>query len=184
MQTRFGLPAPLDIASDAQDSHKTTEPVRKVSKFSKAILFARVFLFAAAVPFLVRLKIARVAAILEPGQEPHAVDPDLVRKILAYVETVVQRGSPLIGPGCLTRGLMRYYFLRRAGLDVSLHFGMGHVGNGKEFVGHCWLVREGEPYLEKEDPRPLYVEMYHISREDSRKPVTTGAIRLGGLTHP
>jgi hypothetical protein len=153
-----------------------------MSKLFKAVLFLRVFLFAAAVPFLLRLKIARVAAVLEPGQEPHAVDPDLVKKILAYVESVIQRGRPLIRPGCLTRGLTRYYFLRRAGLDVSLHFGMSHAGNRKEFVGHCWLVRQGQPYLEKEDPRPLYVEMYHISREDSRKPVTTGAIGLGGLT--
>jgi len=60
---------------------------------------------------------------------------------------------------------------------------MGHVGNRKEFVGHCWLVRQGEPYLEKEDPRSLYTEMYHISREDSRKPIRTGAIGLGRLTH-
>ena len=154
-----------------------------MSQSAKAVLFVRVFLLAAAVPFLLRLKIARVAAILEPGREPHTVDPDLVKRILAYVEMVIQRGRPLIRPGCLTRGLTHYYFLRRAGLDVSLHFGMGHVGNRKEFVGHCWLVRQGEPYLEKEDPRSLYTEMYHISREDSRKPIRTGAIGLGRLTH-
>lgn len=154
-----------------------------MSKLSKSVLFARVFLFAAAVPFLLRLKIARVASVLEPGREPHAVDPDLVKRIIAYVETVIRRGSPLIRPGCLTLGLARYYFLRRAGLDVSLHFGMGRVGKGKEFLGHCWLVRQGEPYLERNDPRSLYTEMYHISREDSRKPTTTGAMGLGRLTH-
>ena len=155
-----------------------------MSKLSKAVLFARVFLFAAVVPFLLRLKIARVASLIEPGREPRAVDPDLVKRIIAYVETVIRRGSPLVRPGCLTRGLTRYYFLRHAGLDVSLHFGMGRVAKEKELVGHCWLVREGEPYLEKEDPRPLYTEMYHISRDDGRKPLTAEAVGLGRLTQP
>ena len=85
-------------------------------------------------------------------------------------------------PGCLTLGLTRYYFFRRAGLDVSLHFGMGRIGKDKEFVGHCWLVRGGVPYLEKQDPRPLYVEMYRISRGDSRKSMQARATRLGRLT--
>jgi Transglutaminase-like superfamily len=184
MQPYFRLPAQLETPSDAQDSRKTPERGLKMSNFSKAVLFARIFLFAAAVPFLLRLKIARVAALLEPGREPRPVNPDLVKKIIAYVETVIQRGRPLIRPGCLTLGVTRYYFLRRAGLDLSLHFGMGRVGKEKAFVGHCWLVRQGEPYLERDDPRPLYTEMYHISRENSRKPVTTGAMGLGRLTHP
>jgi len=68
-------------------------------------------------------------------------------------------------------------------MDVSLHFGMGRIGKDKEFVGHCWLVRNGEPYMEKEDPRPLYIEMYRISREDRRKSRETGVIGLGRLTN-
>lgn len=150
---------------------------------SKAFLFSRVFLFAALVPVLMRFRIAQVAAVLEPGRKKGVVDPELTKRILAYIETAIRRGRPLIRPGCLTRGLTRYYFLRRAGLDVSLHFGMGGVGKEKEFVGHCWLVKAGEPYLEWQDPRPLYVEMYHVSPEDDRNPAGTGDAELGSFTH-
>ena len=149
---------------------------------SDAFLFLRVFLFAAAVPYLMRFKLARLAAVLEPRWEPVPIDPNRVRKIAAYVQAAIERCRPLVRPGCLTLGLTRYYFFRRAGLDVSLHFGMGRIGKDKEFVGHCWLVRGGVPYLEKQDPRPLYVEMYRISRRDSRKSMQAGATRLGRLT--
>lgn len=154
-----------------------------MNSVSKVFLFARVFLFAASVPILMRLKLATVASVLEPNRGPNAVDPNLVTRILAYVETVIRRGNPLVRPGCLTRGLTRYYFLRRAGLDVSLHFGIGRNGKQGEFVGHCWLVREGEPYFEREDPRPLYAEMHQISRKNSRKTTGTEPVRFERLTH-
>ena len=148
-----------------------------------AFLFLRVSLFAAAVPYLMRLKLSRLASVLEPGSEPGPVDPDPVQKIAAYVQAAIKWGRPLVRPGCLTLGLTRYYFFRRAGLDVSLHFGMGRIGENKEFVGHCWLAKDGVPYLETQDPRTLYVEMYRISREDSRKLIQADAIRLGRLTN-
>lgn len=110
-----------------------------------------------------RLKLARVTAILEPDAAPHPVDADLVKKIVAYVDSALRYGKPLVRTGCLTRGLARYYFLRRAGMDVSLHFGMGRVGEAKEFLGHCWLTCDGQPYLEAADPRPLYTEMARVS---------------------
>lgn len=180
---RFSLPVQVEGPCDDQNPNAAAEAGLKMSPVSKAFLFVRVFLFAAAgVPSLMRLKVVRTAAILEPGWEPQAVDPDLVKKIVAYVETAIRRGGPLVRCGCLTRGLTRYYFLRRAGLDVSLHFGMGRSGKGRESVGHCWLMRDGEPYLEGEDPRPLYIEMYRVSRVGSPKPGGSEAIGLGRLT--
>ena len=155
----------------------------RIRAHSNAFLFLRVFLFATAVPYLMRLKLARLARVLEPGSEPVPVDPDHLRKIAAYVQAAIERGRPLVRPGCLTLGLTRYYFFRRAGLDVSLHFGMGRIGEDQEFVGHCWLARDGVPYLEKQDPRTLYVEMYRISRGDSQQPIQADTIGLGRLTN-
>jgi hypothetical protein len=152
----------------------------RIPAVSKLFLFLRVFLFAAAVPHLMRLKLAHLAAVLEPGWEPRPVDPDRAGEIAAYVETAIKRGRPLVRPGCLTLGITRYYFFRRAGMDVSLHFGMKRIG--KEYVGHCWLVRDGEPYLEKQDPRTLYIEVYRISREIGEKPMYTESIGFGRLT--
>ena len=140
----------------------------KLRFVSDAALFLRVFAFAAIVPYLLRLKLSSVARVLEPNTDPSAVPEDKVRRIASYVETAIRHGKPFVRPGCLTRGLTRYYFLRRAGMDVTLCFGMGR--HDKEFIGHCWLVNNGKPFLEAEDPRLLYAEMYRISREGGRAP--------------
>jgi Transglutaminase-like superfamily len=149
----------------------------KMRFISDGFLFVRIFAFAAAVPYLLRMRLSRVADALEPGRDPSAVDEDLVRKIAGYVEIAIRHGRPFVRPGCLTRGLTRYYFLRRAGVDVALCFGMGRLT--KEFIGHCWLVRDGEPFLEAEDPRLLYAEMYRISRLGGQAPAPVGG--TGGL---
>jgi hypothetical protein len=127
---------------------------------SDAFLFCQVLLFAAAVPFLLRLKLSRVEALLEP-KNPSVPERDRVEQITEYIEIAMREGRPLVRPGCLTRGVTRYYFFRRDGMDVSLSFGMGQV-DGK-YVGHCWLVRDGIPFMETRDPRPLYSEMHRIS---------------------
>jgi hypothetical protein len=68
----------------------------------------------------------------------------------------------------LTCGITLYYFLKRAGADVDLCFGLGAVDGGDGFDGHCWLVLAGEPYLEPRDPRPLYTEMYRFGKARRR----------------
>jgi hypothetical protein len=149
---------------------------------SNAILFVRIFAFAAAVPFLLRLKLPKVGGVIEPGSNTSAVREDLVKRITDYVEIAIRRGNPLVRRGCLTRGLTRYYFLRRAGLDVELCFGMGRLD--KEFMGHCWLVKEGEPFLETEDPRTRYAEMYRISPTASQQLPPAVATESEGFSNP
>jgi Transglutaminase-like superfamily len=150
----------------------------KTRTISDYILFLRIFLFAAVVPLLMRLRITKLADVLEPGSEPQVTEPEQARKISDYTQRAISMGKPLVRPGCLTLGLTRYYFLRRAGLDVELLFGMGRVREGNGLEGHCWLVRDGEPYLENVDPRSLYVEMWRISRETARR---SGATRQSEL---
>ena len=136
----------------------------KVRSLPDVVLFLQIVVFAAIVPYLLRLKISRVAAVLEWGGHRRTLPPKQgqVDKIAGYVELAIRRGRPIVRPGCLTRGLTRYYFFRRSGLDIALCFGMGRIE--QEFMGHCWLVKDGEPFLELEDPRPRYVEVYRISR--------------------
>jgi hypothetical protein len=138
-------------------------------------LFFQVLFFAAAVPFLLRLKLSRVKALLEP-RIPSSADRDRVEQITEYVEMAIRKGRPLVRPGCLTRGVTRYYFFRRDGMDVSLCFGMGQVK--EEFVGHCWLVKDGVPFMETRDPRPLYAEMYRISGTARRGVIPSGKNKL------
>ena len=135
---------------------------------SDVFLFFQVLFFAAAVPFLLRLKLSRVETLLEP-RIPSSADRERLEQITGYVETAIRAGRPLVRPGCLTRGVTRYYFFRRNGLDVSLCFGMGQIK--EEFVGHCWLVKDGVPFMETWDPRPLYSEMYRFSGSARRSSI-------------
>lgn len=142
---------------------------------SDVLLFFQVLLFAAAVPFLLRLNLSRVETLLEPRIPPSA-DRDRVEQITKYVEMAIREGRPLVRPGCLTRSVTRYYFFRRDGVDVSLCFGMGQVTG--EFVGHCWLVKDGMPFLETRDPRPLYTEMFRISGTTRRGALSSGKTEM------
>jgi hypothetical protein len=128
---------------------------------AELVLGVRIFAVAAAVPLLLRLGPARMAAIIEPRRPPRASRDDRRAEWLAArIDRVLAVGRPVVGPGCLTRGITLYYFLRRADVDVRLQFGIGEVDGS--YQGHCWLVRDGEPYLERVDPRPLFTGTYSI----------------------
>ncbi len=123
----------------------------------KASLSIRISLFAACVPLLSRLPIRRIYKIVEPDGDVLLADPGRVEQIIRCVDWYCRVARPLITRRCMTRGLTLYYFLRRAGVETSLVFG---VGNDLErFTGHCWLVRDGEPYLEKTDPRAFFTSI-------------------------
>ena len=131
------------------DSQNTT--LRSVSDAS---LFLRVFAFAVLVPFLLRLKLSRLGSLLEP----RSIAPGSVEQIAAYVEMAIRSGRPLVRGGCLTRGLTRYYFLRQAGIDVSLCFGVTQAG-----AGHCWLEKDGRSLPRTRRPaNPVCADVSHF----------------------
>lgn len=127
-------------------------------------LFAlRVLLFAAVVPLLLRRDLHRLAPKLEPADPeslPPPPPPEAVLALVQKIDRLLQSGRPLVRSGCLTRAITLFYFLRRAGAPVSLHFGMGEVDGS--FSGHCWVVHDGLPLAEKRDPRPIFTEMFRI----------------------
>ncbi len=135
-----------------------------LGKFKSAgdlFLFFRIFLFAAAVPLLMRIPLPRLARLLSISGSTPKQNSLRVEKIIDFVEMAREVGQPFVRRSCQTRGLTLYYFLIRAGLDVTLEFGIGELESG--FSGHCWLVKEGEPFLEARDPRPIYKTMYAVS---------------------
>lgn len=121
---------------------------------------------AMAAPLLARLDLQRLQRCLEPAPCPSrcscADKGQVVTAVGRRVERVIRWGRPLVRSGCLTRGITGYYLLRRAGLDAALCFGIGPV-NGPEVVGHCWLVLDGEPVLERSNPRPAFTEVVRMS---------------------
>jgi hypothetical protein len=63
---------------------------------------------------------------------------------------------------CLRRSLLRYHFLRRAGLPVSIVFGarLKETREGGGIGGHAWLTLNGTPYYENAEDYAGFVEMY------------------------
>ena len=129
----------------------------------------RVLLFAAASPLLLRaVKLERLGAWLEPEEapaKPRQTPGDLVRR----VDYLLRLGWPLVRRGCLVRGMTLYRFLREAGFEVSLCFGMGQPEGESDFTGHCWIELDGQPLAEKRDPRPIYTETFRIAPGARRK---------------
>jgi len=128
----------------------------------EAVLFARVAAFAAAVPWLMRLPLPRLAALVDrPPRRRRTRDAAVEVERLERLVTLAPRvARPLVRTGCLTRGVTLYRFLRRAGLDVELRFGLDPRAIDAD--GHCWLTLGGEPFLEREDPRPRFTEIWRL----------------------
>ncbi|HEY6888870.1 MAG TPA: lasso peptide biosynthesis B2 protein [Solirubrobacter sp.] len=121
-------------------------------------LFAAVTAFASGVPLLLRLPLPRMSRLLtRPPRRPRRpLAPDRVDRLVALAPRLAH---PVVRTGCLTRGLTLFWFLRRQGVAVELRFGLDPTGVAD---GHCWLTLDGEPYLEHEDPRPRFAELYRV----------------------
>ena len=138
-------------------------------------LLLRLTAVAVAAPHLARIDLPRLQRVLEPettpasasvegGGEDGGRDDDAVvlDEYGRWVDAIIRRGHPLVRPGCLTRGITLYYGLRRAGVDVSLCFGMGGGDDGP--VGHCWIDLDGVPRLEGVDPTSKFTSVARLSR--------------------
>jgi hypothetical protein len=125
------------------------------------LLFARIGGFAAIVPALMQIPLPRLAALLTRPPRHRAPGPDEIERIERIVALAPRVAYPLVRSGCLTRGVTLFWFLRRAGLDVELRFGLD-PGELETTDGHCWLTLDGEPFLEKQDPRPRFAELYRL----------------------
>lgn len=134
--------------------------LRRLCNLRNALLFVRISVFASLVPFLARLAPARLDHLLTFRRAGDKLDPDLARRIVRYVDLVLALGRPIVRPSCITRGLTLYHFLGRGGTELELCFGIANR-DGK-VSGHCWLVRDGEPFLEPQDPRGQFAEMYRF----------------------
>ena len=127
---------------------------------------SQAFLLALAVPVLARLDLELLQRVLEPRRFGHASRPKDVQGLgteyATIVDAVVLRARPLVRRNCLTRGITLYALLRRAGVEVSLCFGIDPQFEGHA-AGHCWLVLDDQPFLEQNDPRSIFTGVATVS---------------------
>lgn len=87
------------------------------------------------------------------------VDRDALRELLDAI-ALLDRRSPF--GLCLRRSLLRYHFMRRAGLTLGITFGMRfrQPHEGKGVAGHAWNTLDGEPYHEREEDYAGFTVVY------------------------
>jgi hypothetical protein len=136
----------------------------------------RVLAFAAVVPLLLRIvKLPQLGDRLEPDDPPASSrdsrdsrDPAAVDRLIRRIDLLIRLGWPIVRRGCLVRGITRYRFLREAGIDTTLCFGIGRLPGQESFTGHCWLEMDGRALAEPREPRPIYTETYRVSPRPRR----------------
>jgi hypothetical protein len=134
---------------------------RELHGVAELLLLFRLGAFAAAVPCLMRLPLTLVSTLLtRPAGSGHPATSEIER-LDRLVSLAPRVAHPVVRSGCLTRGVTLFWFLRRAGLDVELAFGLD-AQEDHAIDGHCWLTLAGEPFLEKRDPRPRFAELYRL----------------------
>jgi hypothetical protein len=103
--------------------------------------------FSRALPAHFAEPLPQMMARLTPASAPAPLDPDTIRRLADAVAAGHLR-SPL--GICLRRSLLRYYFLREAGLPVQVVFGarLKSQADGGGLGGHAWLTLHGAPYHE------------------------------------
>jgi hypothetical protein len=89
---------------------------------------------------------AVLAAHTPPAADLH-LSPGTVR-LLADASALFERRSPL--GVCLRRSLVRYHFLRRAGVPLVVNFGARFKDKSpdRDVTGHAWVTLDGQPYYE------------------------------------
>ena len=109
-------------------------------------LFDEMRAFIRRLPQTLTAPLPEALAVLTPPTS-NLQPPTSIRR-LADLTALLDRRSPL--GLCLRRSLVRYHFLRRAGLPLVLNFGARFKGGvaDREITGHAWVTLDGKPYFE------------------------------------
>ena len=91
---------------------------------------------------------------------PDLVVPNSTLRLLADAAALFERRSPL--GLCLRRSLVRYHFMRRVGIPLTLNFGARFkVGQpDREVTGHAWVTLNGQPYFEESENYQGFTVMF------------------------
>ncbi len=138
----------------------TVKKIRKnFSSVQDAVLFMQMFSLVTVLPAMLKLlSIPRLMKLLTPRDMTIPLNHDTFEvrdKIVKYADYILGRSFWIFKSTCLKRSLVLYHFLRRAGINVQICFGVRYKedsprkGSSKELEGHAWLLCMGEIFLER-----------------------------------
>lgn len=96
------------------------------------------------------LPLPKAFAILSPGLSSRVGDERSTDAIVNALDTLLTARVPFIRPQCWRRAVVLHRFLRGAGVDTVIVFGVRTDG-GRTVEAHAWVERCGRPFAEAAD---------------------------------
>jgi hypothetical protein len=127
--------------------------------FLRALFRAHLWLSARLMPAFVGRRDFEGVLKLAPLQLPTPYRDLPWTYIVQRVNRTVRRPWFMRHRRCLREGLLGFRFLRMAGLDPDLHFGVDAKSmHEPRLSAHCWVCLDGKPVVS--DSQPGMVEIY------------------------
>lgn len=114
----------------------------------RAWLMYRMALAYVAVSALARLlPLPRAFALVSPRLGFSRPDEESVGRVVNALDTLLAAQIPFIQPQCWRRAAVLHRFLRLAGVDTTIVFGVRTDG-AQAVEAHAWIERGGQPFAE------------------------------------
>jgi hypothetical protein len=127
------------------------------NSFEDVELFIQILILATVLPLLIKLlSIPKLMKLLTPRDAivfKHQDSHTAKEKIVRYTDYILSRRFWIYKMICWKRALVLYRFLRKAGFNVTICFGVrlpNTESKDKPLEGHAWLVYNGEIFLERD----------------------------------
>ena len=116
-------------------------------------LMSRMAMAYIAISTLARLlPLPKAFSLISPRLAPGGGSSKPAGAIVNALDTLLTAKIPLIHPQCWRRAAVLHRFLRRAGIDTVIVFGVRPDG-ATAVQAHAWLERDGQPYAEALDTK-------------------------------
>ena len=89
---------------------------------------------------------------------------DAAMQLARAIDRVLRLDILMFKRSCWRRALVLHRFLALRGIDSRVNFGV--KTSGGELLGHAWLERDGQPFLE--DDASSYVVTFSLPQRDAR----------------
>ncbi len=98
--------------------------------------------------------------------------------ILKHVAQVTRRPYFMRERRCLRQGVLAFRFMKAAGHEVELHFGIDRI-HLPDIRAHCWIVHNGRVVLNPPDAdtQPIFVHRGAASAANDAVNLTASAFR-------